>query len=243
VCSDLVVFTDDDIFPRSDWLVQLCAAAEAHEDFSVFGGAIEGRWEAPPSDSIRQAVSLSVCYAIHGPEMREGPGDAARAFGGNVAIRREVFLAGHRFDTSYGPRPQKYAMGGETELLLRLSREGHKVWFCEQAVVEHLVPSAHMTTDWILKRAERWGRSRARLGAEVGPANVPRLFGIPRWAFRAAAERAAEAAYAALRGDQAGLLQARWELHELRGSVSEQRAIVKARRSRAEMHEPVGRAG
>jgi L-malate glycosyltransferase len=227
-CGDLVVFTDDDIYPRSDWLTRLCAAAESHRDFSVFCGIIEARWEVRPSESILRAVPLSVCYAIHNPGMHDGPSDAGHAFGGNVAIRREVFRQGYRFDPSFGPRPRTYTMAGETELILRLAQDGHKVWCCESAIVEHLVPSAHVTTGWILKRAERWGRARARLDAQHSRVDAPMVFGVPRWSFRAAAQRAANVAFAVLRFDRAALLHARWELQELRGSVAERRAMAKA---------------
>jgi glycosyltransferase involved in cell wall biosynthesis len=118
VTGDLIVFTDDDIFPRPDWLVELCAAAAAHESYSIFGGIILPRWETPPSDLIRDAIPQSMCFGIHASGMHEGPGDSNRAFGGNVAIRADVFHAGYRFDTSVGPRPTSYAMGGETSLIL-----------------------------------------------------------------------------------------------------------------------------
>lgn len=36
--GDLTVLTDDDVFPRSDWLVQLRKAANAHPEFTMFGG-------------------------------------------------------------------------------------------------------------------------------------------------------------------------------------------------------------
>src|SRR5215469_7473654 len=48
--GDLAVFTDDDVFPRVDWLVQLRTAADTHPAYSIFGGLILPRWEVrPPS--------------------------------------------------------------------------------------------------------------------------------------------------------------------------------------------------
>ncbi len=45
--GDLVVFTDDDAFPASDWLLQLRKAADTQPGYSMFGGTIVPRWEAP----------------------------------------------------------------------------------------------------------------------------------------------------------------------------------------------------
>jgi GT2 family glycosyltransferase len=228
VSGDLIVFTDDDIFPRADWLVQLSDAAAAHESYSVFGGIILPRWEAPLPELIRTAIPLSMCFAIHTPGMHEGPGDPNRAFGGNVAIRADVFRAGYRFDPSIGPRPEAYPMGSETDLIRRLANDGLGVWCCEGAVVEHLVPSSHLQTNWIMKRAERWGRSRARFDALETPGPVASWFGIPRWLLRAAAARVMVAAGAALVGNSAKVFRARWELHELRGWALEARKAHKA---------------
>ena len=46
--GDLVVFTDDDVFPRPGWLVCMRSAADAHPSITIFGGVILPRWETPP---------------------------------------------------------------------------------------------------------------------------------------------------------------------------------------------------
>ncbi len=228
VTGDLIVFTDDDIFPKRDWLTQFCAAADSHPSYTIFGGIIAPRWEVQPSEPIRRAVPLSICFAIHAPGMQEGPSDPDRAFGGNVAIRADAFRAGYRFDPTMGPRPKSSPMGSETELIRRLARDGHKVWCCEQAVVEHLIPRAHMEMPWILKRAERWGRASARLDACDNPDLGPMWMGIPRWAFRSFAQEIRDLAYGIAIGHAAKVLRARWTLHELRGVVSEVRSMAKS---------------
>jgi hypothetical protein len=165
--------------------------------------------------------------------MHEGPGDSNRAFGGNVAIRADVFHAGYRFDTSVGPRPTSYAMGGETSLIRRLVGDGLGVWCSERAIVEHLVPRAHLETSWILERAERWGRARARFDAVDAPGPVATWLGIPRWIFRAAMGHIGAAAHAALSGDSVRLFRARWELRELLGWALEARESRNADHRRA----------
>src|SRR5438105_6746631 len=46
--GDLTVFTDDDTFPKRDWLIELRKAADAQPMYSLFGGAVVPRWESPP---------------------------------------------------------------------------------------------------------------------------------------------------------------------------------------------------
>ena len=114
-------------------------------------------------------------------------------------------------------------MGSETDLIRRLGGDGLSVWCCESAVVEHLVPSAHLQTDWIMKRAERWGRARARFDRQETPQRPASWFGMPRWIFRAAAAQILTAAGATLVGNSAKAFRARWELNELRGWALEAR--------------------
>ena len=136
--GDLTVFTDDDAFPAPDWLMQLRVAADSHPEYSMFGGAIVPRWEGPPPDWT-QWVELGPVYTLTDPSLKEGPIEAALLFGPNMAIRSEVFQLGTRLDPSIGPRGSNYPMGSETELVLRLSRHGHKAWHVHGARVEHFI--------------------------------------------------------------------------------------------------------
>src|SRR5271167_2102462 len=38
--GDLLVLTDDDVFPHEDWLIHLRSAADAQPEFSIFGGSV-----------------------------------------------------------------------------------------------------------------------------------------------------------------------------------------------------------
>jgi glycosyltransferase involved in cell wall biosynthesis len=46
--GNLVVFTDDDTIPDTDWLTSLHGVAEAQREYSMFGGTILPRWEREP---------------------------------------------------------------------------------------------------------------------------------------------------------------------------------------------------
>jgi glycosyltransferase involved in cell wall biosynthesis len=238
VTGDLVVFTDDDILPKTDWLVRLCEAADEHESYSIFAGIIAPRWESAPSSVIRQAIPLGIAYAFHPPGLREGPARPNNALGGNVAIRAEIFHRGYRFNTAIGPRPTSYTMGSEAELIRRLARDGETIWCCERATVEHLIPRSNLETPWILERAVRWGRCRCFFDALEAHETEPSWLGIPRWIFRAGVGQAARVAGAALSGNATGLLRARWRLHFLRGVAYEAREL---RRSGTRRMQPVDR--
>src|SRR5690349_24382422 len=46
--GDLVVLTDDDVFPRAEWLIALREAADNCPDYAIFGGRVLPRWESAP---------------------------------------------------------------------------------------------------------------------------------------------------------------------------------------------------
>src|SRR5262245_46492727 len=42
--KDIVVFTDDDVAPASDWLQEIASATSRWPDVSVFGGRVRVQW-------------------------------------------------------------------------------------------------------------------------------------------------------------------------------------------------------
>jgi len=167
IAGDLVVFTDDDVLPVPEWLQILRMAADGHPEFSIFGGPVLPRWASEPPRWILDWVPLSPTYSVLYPRP-EGPYLARGVFGPNMAVRTAVFRKGCRFDERIGPRGRSYAMGSETELLLRLERDGYRTWHCQRALVFHAIEAHQMTENWILGRAVRFGRGMYRLQRTTG---------------------------------------------------------------------------
>src|SRR5271165_120774 len=83
--GDLAVFTDDDTFPRADWLLQIRKAADTHTAHSLFGGVILPRWEVPPPNWLAWIDDSGPLYTITDPSLKEGPIDPVLVFGPNMA--------------------------------------------------------------------------------------------------------------------------------------------------------------
>jgi len=178
--GDLVVLTDDDVLPASDWLVRLRAAAEAHPEAAFLGGTVLPAWPGPmPAWLTEEAVEFSVLYAQK--RRPSGPCGAVDVFGPNMAIRRSIFDAGFRFAEHVGPDATRalYAMGSETELLRRLEASGHAGWFAAEAQVGHIVRPEQVEEPWILARAYRYGLGEGRNHAGALASGRPVLAGLP----------------------------------------------------------------
>ncbi len=222
VDGDLIVFTDDDVFPRPDWLIQLRAAADDHPSHAMFGGVVLPRWEVEPPPWVGWVSSAAV-FALTDPRWREGPTDPGSLYGPNMAIRAEVFSGGTRFDTSIGPRGVDYPMGSESELLQRLKRQGHKAWHVQDAVIEHFIRDYQMDKSWVLKRAIRFGRGQFRLSKLVEPAAAPSWLGVPPHYFLRMLKPLIRVAVAWLKSNEQKLLVARWDLNYFWGHIVEAR--------------------
>jgi glycosyltransferase involved in cell wall biosynthesis len=229
VAGDLVVFTDDDAFPRPDWLVRLRAAADEHPSFTIFGGVVLPRWEVPPPAWILDWVPWGRVFTLTDPNVREGPTPPYNIFGPNMAIRAEIFAAGQRFDATIGPRGSEYAMGSETELVRRLLRQGHTAWHTRGAVVGHFIRASQMQRSWILRRAIRFGRGQYRLErAEHGEQALPPMWGgVPRYLFREMLEHALSAMTGTIELNAKKVFQARWDFNYARGKALEARALYR----------------
>jgi L-malate glycosyltransferase len=227
--GDLVMFTDDDVFPRPDWLERMRTAADAQISYSLFGGVILPRWEIPAPDWIMEWVALDVVFGLTSPALMEGPTTPDTIWGGNMAVRASVFNRGFRFDASIGPRGANYAQGSETEFVRRLGQHGYTAWHVHNAEVEHFIREFQMQKSWILDRAIRYGRGQYRLNQADHPTHMPTWFGAPRYLFREILEQTVQLLKSMLRFEKERYFRERWKFNYYRGHIIEARNMQKER--------------
>src|ERR1700722_13369062 len=218
--GDLVVLTDDDAFPDADWLICLRKAADERPTFAMFGGVVLPRGAVSPPPWVRWA-RLGPTYTVSDLSLSEGPIEPHHIFGPNMAVRASVFTEGIRFDSTIGPRDSNYAMGSETELVLRLQERGHKAWFVQGAVVEHYIRKEQLEKSWVLRRAVRFGRGQYRLyGLEQNSTGRSRSGVLLQLLCRALKPALFAGASFVFRKEGA-CFQARWRLNFICGQIQE----------------------
>jgi len=230
--GDLTVLTDDDVFPNADWLIQFRRAADALPAYSIFGGLVLPCWEVPPPPWI-QWVDVGTAFSIHPSSVMDGqlPAESlSMVYGPNMAIRTSIFHSGIRFDASIGPCGSNYPMGSETELVLRLSRQGHEAFFLKTAIVQHFVRKEQLNKAWVLERAVRCGRGRHRLYP-----NVRSYQGIPLHLFRDVLKEGFLVVAAWVTCRQEGVFRARWRFNILRGKAVEAFSLAREQRAAARL--------
>jgi glycosyltransferase involved in cell wall biosynthesis len=161
----LVVFTDDDVEIRKDWLKAIVDISGRWPDYSVFGGRIYPVWPAmklPPWVNSKFVIALGFASHHIGNSEHLYP-SGNYPFGGNFWVRREILENGRRFCETIGPRPGGYVMGSETSFLKQLTEEGYGIVYSPAAVVGHRIKAEQISILRILKRAYRHGRALSRM--------------------------------------------------------------------------------
>lgn len=180
--GDILVFTDDDVLPDARWLEELMSAAKRWPEHAIFGGRIVPD-RAIPFDMSEPMIRSA--YVISDAHMSDTEVQAGRIWGPNLAIRAATFRSrAGAFDESIGPAGSSYAMGSETELLLRLQAQGERCMFVPTAVVSHQIRPDQVSLRWLRERCFRAGRGHARRYPASGNGI---WLGVPRYLVRAAA--------------------------------------------------------
>ena len=124
--GDIIVFTDADCVPESDWLERL--AVKFEEGVVAVGGTYA---IANPDSRLARMIQGEIAMR------HSGFGDEVDFLGSyNLAVRREAFESVGGFDETY-----TMASGEDNDLSYRLGETGGKLRFAKDARVAHYHPT------------------------------------------------------------------------------------------------------
>jgi hypothetical protein len=223
--GDIIAFTDDDIILPRDWLVSIESVAASRAEYDIFGGAIYPIWEEPPPAWLFPCVPK---YFLGWTDFPEGPIHAASIWGGNMAVRADVFRE-HKF-------AEGVEMGSETEFTVRTVRAGHRCWHFHASPVGHIIRPYQLKREWHAHRAYVHGRGEAMIfhinNKEALGQSLYRTMRLIKGAGRVTIA-ACKFARSRLLGDDSDQLKAYLHLQFLRGRFDERRALARAYRMSA----------
>jgi hypothetical protein len=226
----LIVFTDDDVVPKPDWLQRLQDSANANPGFHIFGGAIVPRWVRPPVQWVLEESPPGHIFGITPPDWTDGPIPGGCVWGANMAVRAVLFERGLRFNEAVGPTVGNYVMGSETDFNRRAEADGFKCWHVAGAIVEHIIRPHQVEPAWIIRRGFRAGRQmgilEGRGHGKSGWAGPPRFGGVPLWLLRSIVEQSLRAAFYRMTGQQRLWFRSAFAASYSRGVLATMRAAV-----------------
>ena len=163
--KDIVVFTDDDITPATNWLHEILQSATQWPAIAAFGGKIELAWpdDKQPEWAARDWLVGFAFPRHHYAEAEVFYKRQSYPLGPNFWVRKTVFEKVPFFDETIGARPTNRIMGEEATFLLDLQEHGFEILYYPHAVVYHRSSAEAFTLPWLRHRAYTWGRGRVRL--------------------------------------------------------------------------------
>ncbi len=168
--AEIVVFTDDDVTPKHNWLLAILESCRSHPEYDLFGGKVEVEYPGGLKSLPRWYEStgarrwaLSEHYVSH----VASPYPHGRyPSGPNCWVRRNVFVNGVRYREDVGPTTTRRIMGSETSFFIDCLKAGHRLMYEPSAVVAHRVSEQLLSYEGLLRKSEWNGRWMAR---KLGP--------------------------------------------------------------------------
>jgi glucosyl-dolichyl phosphate glucuronosyltransferase len=150
--SDWILYLDDDVIAFPD-LVERALYLIGREDFDCIGGNYIGytefnrpKWLPAQFESyIGNLTQLAEC-------------DYNIPIGCNVLYRKQALIDVGIFDTLYGMKGKLTGYGDETELQLRLKKQGFRIGFDPLLKVFHVIREDKLKLIWHLKSSFAHGR-------------------------------------------------------------------------------------
>ncbi len=174
--GEILVFGDDDILARPDWLREMVApfVADPAGRIASVGGEVVPVFPEGCPDWVR---------GFHGPQaLRPDTGPTREGqvpMSANLAFRREALMGIGLFDTSVTREGGKQFSSDENVLTRKLRAAGREIWFAPAAVVQHQMPAGRTTFAYVRRHAFDSARSRVIDRVSAGAATGYLLSRLP----------------------------------------------------------------
>lgn len=159
--GDVVVFLDDDAYPRPGWLGGLLGAF-SDPFVEASGGPVNPRFDGPLPAWLDHRYLPYLSAWDRGPTAHDLVYNEYPR-GANIAFRRSALERVGPFSPRLGRRGTRLASCEEIEICLRIERTGGRVRYQPDARVDHVVPTARLDAHWMARRFHWQGRSEAVL--------------------------------------------------------------------------------
>jgi glycosyltransferase involved in cell wall biosynthesis len=191
----VIAHTEDDVWPEPEWLDRIVDAFRAHDITFAFGKVLP-RWsQSPPPELL-----VPRAHDIWGPLAILDYGDESASYipdeegqrlpvGANLAFRRQTLLDIGGWRTDLGKVNNTLISGEDHEIFHRLKRLGaYRGLYDPSIAVRHYVPARRLTRRYFRRWFYWHGKTLARMPQEIfcelDFANVPHVFGVPRFLYR-----------------------------------------------------------
>jgi len=178
--GDVVALLDDDAEPMEGYGAALRERFAGSPESAVVQGAVWPAFDVAPPDEIAPVLFSVGGFNRHGAARRTDVFISA-----NCAFPRAVLERTGEWREDFGPGGGRSGWGDDTEWHRRATAAGFATVFDDRLAARHRIQAERLTADYVLDRAERVGRTRARIewdGRRPGRAVLLRQRLLAAWA-------------------------------------------------------------
>lgn len=162
VSAPYVVFVDDDIIPAQGWLnAMLRTFHEVDPRPAAVGGPVHLRWTNGQPDWLPDELLGIYSYIDYGPRVQP-----VRAVHGCNMAFPTALARQYGFDAQFGLSGSAQVPGEDTDMLIRMQRDGLPVYFQPGALVWHIVGAYRENRAYVMRRSRGVGRQQALLSVK-----------------------------------------------------------------------------
>jgi glycosyltransferase involved in cell wall biosynthesis len=198
--APIIAFFDDDIRVARDWVRTLKQTLDAHPEVQFVAGKVLPEWQAPPPAWLTEVHWSPLAIVDYGPEPLYVSAERQLCVvSANLAVRRTLFDAVGLFAHELQRVKDSIGSMEDHELLLRCWRAGIRGLYVPTLVTSTVVRVSRMTKDY--HRRWHWGHGvfcammqyieatdqNGDYVGERGSADAVKLFGVPAYLYRQAA--------------------------------------------------------
>lgn len=187
--GNLIVFTDDDVRPCTDWLTTYWDNYRNESNKRFYGGPVVSEFSGQiPDERIIKIAPPSVKGLDLGKNKRIIE-NTEWFVSANFAIPLQAItdVGGFNEELGLGAKSKIALIGEETDLQRRMRSVGYCGIYIPSAYIHHIVPNRKCTLEHIAIRAEAWGKYLRRITPVEH--SMKTLLGVPLWRYRKCYER------------------------------------------------------
>ncbi len=167
--ATIIAFIDDDAEVLPGWIGHLVAPFSDRSVVAVGGRAMPARPERFPAWWPHEYNWVVGCSWTGLPDALT---EVRNVIGCCMAFRRDALLQTDGFDPALGRVGSNAAGCEETELCIRLRKDGARVLYEPRATVLHHIDERRLTARYFMRRCWAEGRSKARISRTLGGSSL-----------------------------------------------------------------------
>ena len=160
--GEIIGYLDDDSTVDSNWVENLCKVYNDFPHAACVGGRIEPKWPVKRPEWLPKSLERNYGVFDLGNDIKvvEYP---ANVLGGNISVRKEVFLRVDGFSVKLGRSIRDLLSNEEKDFCHRIQKSDGIVMYTPHALVYHKVHPERLNEAFLLRRAYWQGVSNVRL--------------------------------------------------------------------------------